>query len=239
MYWANKMINHKKILAIIPARGGSKGLPRKNVLDLGGMPLISWTIKAAQNSKYIDRVILSSDDSEICAVARDYKCDVPFIRPDELASDTADSASVVLHALEQVGDGYDIVILLQATSPFRNEKNIDAALEQFVYNDKRSLVSVAQLNKSPEWLFELNSSANTLSPLYQGDKVVTRRQDSRHAYYLNGAIYIFDKQYFISHRKFIDEHTLAYVMETSSSIDIDSIEDLNYARFKLENAYHD
>lgn len=233
------MINQKSILAIIPARGGSKGLPRKNVMELGGMPLLSWTIQAAKRSKYVDRVILSSDDEEICAVAKDYDCDVPFIRPSELASDTSDSASVVSHALEQAGTGFDIIILLQPTSPFRNEKNIDDALEQFVYNEALSLVSVAQLNKSPEWLFSLNSENNRLSQLFLNNGLVTRRQDSQKAYFLNGAIYIFDKNYFIKSNRFIDEHTLAYVMETSASLDIDTIEDFNYARFKLEKANYD
>jgi N-acylneuraminate cytidylyltransferase len=231
------MINNRRVLAIIPARGGSKGLPRKNILDLGGIPLISWTIRAAQNSKYIDRVILSSDDEEICTVARNYNCEIPFTRPAELATDTADSVSVVSHALESEGQFFDIIVLLQPTSPFRSVNDIDGALEQFICNNASSLVSVTNLSKSVEWLYFLDSDSDKLDKVYQSDKQVIRRQDSRKAYFLNGAIYIFEKQFFIEHKRFIDEYTQAYVMGIESSLDIDTKEDLNYARYMLESSY--
>lgn len=228
------MIDLKKILAIIPARGGSKELPRKNVLDLGGSPLISWTINAAKNSKYIDRVILSSDDEEIFTVAKEYGCEVPFVRPAELASDTADSASVVRHAIEQVGSSYDIIVLLQPTSPFRGENHIDAALEQYISKDALSLVSVASLNKSPEWLFWLNAETTTLSGVLKSENINTRRQDASTAYYLNGAIYIFDKNYFMENNAFMDKHSQAFIMDSRFSLDIDTREDFNLAKIYFD-----
>lgn len=227
------MIDGKKILAIIPARGGSKGLVGKNILPLGGLPLIVWSINAAKNSKYIDRIILSSDDMSIHTVAREYGCDVPFIRPAELATDTADSISVIAHAVDMVGEAYDIIILLQPTSPFRNEKHIDAAIELYAKNTVSTLVSVTELDKSPEWIYWLDAEDNTLSPLYSSEKVVSRRQDSRKAYVLNGAIYVFDKGYFVNFKKLINPFTLAYVMDKDSSIDIDSKEDLIFAQIKV------
>jgi N-acylneuraminate cytidylyltransferase len=130
-HWGFWVINGKRVLAIIPARGGSKGLPRKNILPLGGLPLIGWSVNAALNSKYVDRVILSSDDEEVCTVAQELGCDVPFKRPSELATDTANTASVVSHAVGQCGDGYDIILLLQPTSPLRTVTDVDNALELF------------------------------------------------------------------------------------------------------------
>ena len=123
--------NMPKVLAVIPARGGSKGLVRKNILDLAGIPLIAWTIEAAKRSKYIDRVVLSSDDDEIMAVAKHYGCEVPFRRPSALASDDAASLDVLFHAIEKV-PGYDYVILLQPTSPLRTFTDIDSAFEMMM-----------------------------------------------------------------------------------------------------------
>jgi CMP-N,N'-diacetyllegionaminic acid synthase len=229
------MIKNKQVLAIIPARGGSKGLPGKNIMELGGKPLISWTIHAAQKSKYIDRVILSSDDAEICATAGYYGCEVPFTRPEELATDAADSASVVLHALEQMErkDSFDIIVLLQPTSPFRNERHIDEALEQFVDGDALSLVSVNALNKSMEWLFVINQQNHTLQRLGQTGRLATRRQDLPPIYALNGALYLINKEHFMKTQRFIDELTQAYIMESKASVDIDTQEDFDYARFIL------
>lgn len=229
-----KMINEKKILAIIPARGGSKGLVRKNILLLGNIPLIAWTINAAKNSKYIDRAIVSTDDNEISNIAKKYECEVPFIRPAELASDTAESASVVVHALNTIDSSFDIIILLQPTSPFRGAGIIDAALEQFIQTKVKSLVSVTALNKSPEYLFYLNTRNKRLSKILTSRHKVTRRQDSNPAYYLNGALYIFDRNYFLQNRCFIDKYTEAFVMEAQNSLDIDSKEDFNYAKFMLQ-----
>ncbi len=130
------MIDEKKILAVIPARGGSKGVPRKNIRDLAGKPLIAWTIEAAKKSKYIDRLILSSEDPEIIAVAKSYGCEVPFVRKIELAQDDTPGIEVVLDAVQRCL-GYTHVLLLQPTSPFRTHKHIDDLIEKF--NQKKSI----------------------------------------------------------------------------------------------------
>src|SRR5262245_25182815 len=119
------MIDAKRVLGLITARGGSKGVPRKNVRPLGGKPLLAWTIEAARNAPVIDRLILSSDDAEIIEVARAWGCEVPFVRPPELATDTADSVEVVRHALSTLGEDYDYVVLLQPTSPLRTGEDIE------------------------------------------------------------------------------------------------------------------
>ena len=131
------MIGDKSILAIIPARGGSKGLPRKNVLPLVGKPLIAWTIDAAKKSKYIDKCILSTDNKEIASIAQSYNCEVPFMRPEELSCDETPSFSVVAHAVEFLKKNklqYDYLILLEPTSPLRDANDIDCAMENLVAN---------------------------------------------------------------------------------------------------------
>src|SRR5262249_30378594 len=113
------MIGRYTVLAVIPARGGSKGVPQKNIRTVGGRPLIAWTIEAAKGSRYLDRVVLSSDDRKIIDVAESYGCDIPFVRPAELATDEADSMSVVRHAIASFNEHYDYLVLLQPTSPLR------------------------------------------------------------------------------------------------------------------------
>src|SRR5690606_9725040 len=129
------MFGDKKVLGLITARGGSKGIPRKNIKLLGGKPLIAWTIDAALKSRYIDRLILSSDDNEIISIAKSLNCDVPFVRPSELATEISSSMDVVLHALDHVGEFFDFLLLLQPTSPFRTSEDIDAIIESCIKNN--------------------------------------------------------------------------------------------------------
>lgn len=226
------MINGKKILAVIPARGGSKGVPRKNIKLLGNKPLIAWTIEAGLNSKYIDRVILSSDDSEIATVARQFNCDTPFIRPQELASDTADSASVVQHALGAVSEDYDYFVLLQPTSPFRNSTHIDSALELMFKNNAHSIVSVVESQSNPYWMCWVTESGQMLNVL-DGSEKYSRRQELPIAYMLNGAIYIVEIKKFLEEKKFIFDGTLAFKMSSDESIDIDTFDDFEFAESKI------
>lgn len=144
---------NSKILAIIPARGGSKGVPRKNIRELAGKPLIAWTIEEAKKSKYIDRLILSTEDDEIIEVAKQYGCEVPFKRPIELAQDDTPGIDPVLHAIEQC-PGYDYVVLLQPTSPLRTVDDIDGCIEQLLSSDGTNFcVSVTEPEKSPYWMY--------------------------------------------------------------------------------------
>ena len=222
-----------KILAVITARGGSKGLVKKNILDLAGIPLIAWTIKAAQQSKYISKVVLSSDDDEIIDIAKRFNCEVPFRRPPELATDDASSVDVVCHALENV-PGYKYVIVLQPTSPLRTAVDIDAAFELMISNKAQSCVSVCEAAKTPYWMYHLgpDKTLNRLLPLPDGGH---RRQALPPTYELNGAMYILNVDLLSRYRNLIPENTIAYIMDRQVSIDIDSLWDFKESKAYLEN----
>lgn len=145
------MIDGKKVIALIPARGGSKRLPRKNVLPLNGKPLIAWSIDAANNCPYIDKVLVSTDDQEIADVALQFGAEVPELRPEHLASDTAKTESVLIYTLEKFGKGDEILVLLQPTSPLRTTQHINEALELFIEKQALSVVSVTPCEHSPLW----------------------------------------------------------------------------------------
>lgn len=217
------MKQNSRILAIIPARGGSKGLARKNILPVGGKPLIAWTIEAALQSSWISKVILSSDDSEIMAVAEHYGCDVPFQRPIHLASDTATTLDVAIHALTHFPE-YDYIILLQPTSPLRTAEHIDAAFSTLHNRQAQSLVSITKVNKSPLWMYHIDE-AQTLAPVVPQSNQITRRQDIPAAYLLNGAIYIIKTQALLEKRAFVLPETIGFIMSEEDSLDIDTSTD--------------
>src|SRR5690349_12171236 len=147
------MIQDKSILAIIPARGGSKSIPYKNLAPLVGKPLIAWTIEEAKKSKYIDRLILSSEDEQIIKTAKAYGCEAPFIRPAELSLDETPGIAPVLHALKEIKEHYDYILLLQPTSPLRTAEDIDKALEFALENGAAFCVSITVPDKSPYWMY--------------------------------------------------------------------------------------
>src|SRR5215470_19477410 len=142
------MIDGKKVLAIIPARGGSKGLAGKNIIEVAGKPLIAWTIAEANKSRYIDRLILSSDDPKTIEVAKAHGCEVPFVRPAELAQDETPGVDPVLHAISMLR-GYEIVIVLQVTSPLRRVMDIDDCLDYLLSCDANACVSVTGVDQNP------------------------------------------------------------------------------------------
>lgn len=222
------------VLAIIPARAGSKGLPNKNILDLGGKPLIAWTIEAALKSD-VDDVIVSTEDNKIAEIALQYGARVPFIRPVELATDNATRNSVVKHALDNnPADG--IVMLLQPTSPFRNSSHINEALDLFISSGAPSCVSVCKMNKAPFWTYKLKDDLS-LIPLF-GPTTFERRQLMPDCYELNGAIYICRTQFFLSSNDpdpFLVEGAIGYTMLESNSIDIDTWDDMCRAREKVKS----
>ena len=219
-----------KTLALITARGGSKGLPRKNLLPAGGKPLIAWTIEAAVKSKFINYTALTSDDEEIISTARRWGCDVPFRRPAELASDTAKSIDVVLHALDQL-PGFDFVVLLQPTSPLRSADDIDAAFDLMLTRSAPSCISMCEADQSPYWMYRLTNT-NTLQSILPIQDELARRQDLPTVYVPNGAIYIARVDWLRTNRSFMTTETTAFLMPKKRSIDIDSAEDfqnfLNY-----------
>lgn len=217
------MIDGRRVLAIVPARGGSKGVPRKNVRDLAGKPLIAWTIEAALESRYIDRVVLSSDDEEIMAVARRFGCEVPFVRPADLASDDAPGIAPVLHALNEL-PGYDLVVLLQPTSPLRTVNDIDGAIAFCCEKSACACVSVSPPSKSPYWMYTIDEEAH-LSPFFGGE-AIARRQELPDAMALNGAVYVADCKWLSRARNFITSETVGYLMPAERSLDIDEEFDL-------------
>lgn len=216
-------LDRKKILALITARGGSKGLPRKNLLPAGGCPLIAWTIAAAAGAELIGRVVVSTEDDEIMDVARAWGADVPFRRPHALATDTASSIDVVLHALDQL-PGYDYVVLLQPTSPLRTAADIDAALRMVEASGAPGCVSVCQATQSPYWMYRLDDDGR-LTPLFESQATLARRQDIPPVYVLNGAIYVARVDWLRATRNFLGPGCIAYPMSVERSLDIDTPED--------------
>lgn len=210
------------ILALIPARGGSKGIPRKNIRLLGGKPLIAWTIEAALASTQIGAVVVSTDDLEIAEISRYYGAQVPFIRPTELAMDDTPGIVPVLHALDQLPQ-FDAVVLLQPTSPLRTTADIDACIRLAQEKNVPSVVSVVEPRNHPNWMFTL-SLEQRLCKL-TNDPIGIRRQDLPPVYALNGAVYYAHVDCLRRHNTFMHEDTLGYVMPKDRSLDIDTLLD--------------
>ncbi len=227
------MYKNKTFLAIVPARGGSKRLPRKNVLDLAGKPLIAWSIEAGLKSKYIDKVIVTSDDDEILDIAKKFGSDI-IKRPDELASDTATSFDAIEHTIQNTYK-YDYVILLQPTSPLRNEKHIDKAIELLDSKEAAAVVSVCEMDHSPLWSNSLPEDGNMNSFLREEVKN-SRSQDLEIYYRLNGAIYICKTDNLLQERSFfLKDRIFSFKMDRKLSIDIDEKIDFIMANLLLSN----
>ena len=229
------MIGSRSILALIPARGGSKGVKRKNVREVGGRPLIAWTIEAAKASRYIDRLILSSEDRDIIDVATALGCEAPFVRPAELATDEADAMSVVRHALSALPERYDYLLLLQPTSPMRTADDIDDAIELCIARDAPACISVCEPEKSPYWMLELDAE-QVIKPLFPADRIAHRRQDVPRAYALNGAVYVGSVAQLAAGKTFLMPGAVGYVMPKERSFDIDSELDLKIVDFLLKRS---
>ncbi|MCB1652287.1 MAG: acylneuraminate cytidylyltransferase family protein [Alphaproteobacteria bacterium] len=219
----------EKVLALITARGGSKGLPGKNIIPLKGKPLIAWTIEAAKNAKVITDIVVTTDDERIAQASIEAGARVPFMRPPELATDTAGSKEVVLHALDTLNERYDYVILLQPTSPLRTATHIDEAFALLKKHDAPSCVSVKESEK-PAHLFFTLSNQHILKGLVAQDQTPARRQDAPPLYAVNGALYIFKPDQF---ENFITPETIGYVMGQAESVDIDDAEDFAYAAWRM------
>jgi CMP-N,N'-diacetyllegionaminic acid synthase len=219
------MIEGRTVLALIAARGGSKAIPGKNILVIHGRPLIQWSIDAARESRYIDRLILSSDDPAIIEVARSAGCEVPFRRSAALATDEASSIDVVVDALNRV-PGYDIVVLLQPTSPLRIAADIDGAIVLLVSSGAGACVTVSEAAEHPYWIFRIGED-NRLSRFAEPSGVMPlRRQDLPPAWSLNGAVYAADCSWFLKNRTFLSPVTVGYPMPAERSLDVDSPEDI-------------
>ncbi len=226
------MISGKSVLAVIPARGGSKGVPRKNIRIVAGLPLIAWSILEASKSGYIDRLILSSDDEEIISVARQYNCEVPFRRPSELAGDTISGIEPIIHAINAIETRYDYVVLLQPTSPLRLSEDIDGCLAKCVNAGAPACISVTESDKSPQWMFYLNDS-DQLLPVIKRKNMILLRQNLSQAYALNGAVYTAKIGWFLECRTFVSRGAVAYKMPKERSIDIDTELDMEICEHLL------
>jgi CMP-N,N'-diacetyllegionaminic acid synthase len=223
----------KRILAIIPARGGSKGVPRKNIKQFAGKPLIAWTIEAARQSHLIDHLIVSTDDLEIADVAKSYGASVPFLRPPQFATDEAAGIDPVIHAIEQL-PGYEYIILLQPTSPLRTTEDIDNSITKCLAESATSCVSITEATTHPYSCFSLIKNTH-LRPVIQSAEKYVRRQDMPQYYALNGAIYIASVEFLVKNRTFVGEETGIFIMPKSRSIDIDDTEDFAMAEFLMSN----
>ncbi|MCM0083479.1 acylneuraminate cytidylyltransferase family protein [Geomonas sp. Red32] len=223
------------IIALITARGGSKGVPYKNIREVGGKPLIAWSIEAARKSSPELRVVVSTDDAEIAAVSADFGAEVPFLRPAELAGDHASSESVALHALTWLAEreGYRprLLLLLQPTSPLRTSADIDEAVRLQAACDADAVVSVTPNERPVQWLRRVDDGG-LLVPWMAGEQLA-RRQEAEEIYRLNGAIYLIKTEVLVSEKTFYPPATRPLVMPVERSLDIDSEFDLLLADLLL------
>jgi CMP-N,N'-diacetyllegionaminic acid synthase len=231
-----------KILGIIPARGGSKGVPKKNIKILGGKPLLEYTVKAALESKLLSRVILSSDDGEIIKIAENLGLEVPFIRPKNLAQDDTPSISVIKHALEfymTQNEKFDAVCILQVTSPFREKDLIDNALQKFMMKNLDSLISVREVPSdfNPHWVFERDTKDH-LKIATGDDKIISRRQELPKSFYRDGAIYITKSEVVLELNSLYGK-SIGYIESRNDRyINIDTPEDWRKAEELIKKSQH-
>ena len=218
------------LLAVIPARGGSKGIPRKNIKELCRKPLISWTIEAANNISKIDRLILSTDDEEIAAIGRKLGVDVPFLRPQELAADDTPAILTALQILELLPE-FDELLWLQPTSPLRTVEDIKQEIEISYSINAASVASVSPVKENPNWIYQLNEQQ--ILTRWIEEPLTLSRQELQQAYVLNGAIYWARVEWLKQKEAFVSEETLGYVMPVERSIDVDTPLDWEWVEFLM------
>lgn len=230
-----------KFLAIIAARGGSKGLKGKNIKKLCGKPLISYTIDAAKKSKYISRIVVSTDDYNIAKISKEFGADIPCMRPDELATDNASPIDAVLHLVNYLKEvenyNPEFIVLLQPTSPLRNFKHIDEAIEKLLETKMDAIVSVCESEVNPYWSNVFNE--DKLQYFIEEGKKITRRQDLPKIYRMNGAIYGIKTDVFIKEKTFEPESLTGYIMSNKDSVDIDEALDFKFAEIIMKEELRD
>ena len=238
-----------KVLALVTARGGSKGIPGKNIIDLNGNPMLQYTIEAARQAKGIDRIILSTDSEEIATVASSLGCEVPFLRPSALAEDSSTHLSVILHALDTLRDshGYepDCVMLLQPTSPFRTSQDIDKSIHLMQRTQCDLVVGVTPSSASLSKLFYMSAN-EVLQPFAEvtGDSEYIRRQELPKTFAENGSIYLqrvqslrFPPQHVPNFGSLRSVDARAHIMPEERSLDIDTPFDLHLARLLMASPF--
>ncbi|SEA51860.1 N-acylneuraminate cytidylyltransferase [Pseudobutyrivibrio sp. ACV-2] len=231
------------MIAFIPARGGSKGVPGKNIKEICGKPLIAWTIEAAKKAKCIDRVIVTTDDETIAAVAKEYGAEVPFMRPAELSSDTASAIDVYLHATEfvmnETGEKIDKFMVLLPTVPLRTEKHIEEAIAQFKADDATTLISFAEAEVPASWYHVTDENGRVHNAGFGTGVTMSNRQNNETYIVPNGAIYILDYDLLKNNRTYYCDNTVAYIMSREDSIDIDYPIDFEFAKCLMEKRVND
>ena len=224
-----KIINDKSVLALIPARSGSKGLPGKNIRPLLGKPLISWSIETALKTKYIDKVVVSTDSLEIAEIAKLAGATIPFIRPEELATDTASSVDVAIHALSELkslyGTMYDFIVLLEPTSPIRKVTDLEIMLEKLTSKSSNfdAIVSLGEVKEHPFYMKKLNG--DIFLNLIEGSPSTLRRQDNESVYFPYGLAYIVKCSTLQKERTFYPANCTYHIIEASQCFEIDSDQD--------------
>ncbi|WP_368293718.1 CMP-N-acetlyneuraminic acid synthetase [Dehalobacter sp. TBBPA1] len=234
------VFNEQRIIAIIPARSGSKGLPGKNIRILNGKPLIAYSIIQAREAGIFDEVFLSTDSWEYADIAIQYGAHVPFLRSAELASDSASTWDCVREALAQfaaLGKAYDILVVLQPTSPLRTAKDIIQAIEKMTQTNADSIVSVCEADHSPLWFNTLPEN-KSLKGFLRPKIIAKTRQELPVFYRINGAIYAVKTSYFLRTQDILDGNSFAYVMPKERSIDIDTLSDFSIAEYLLTLKEH-
>lgn len=239
MIIGKKLIEFKRILtmkkiAIIPARSGSKGLPDKNIKELNGKPLLSYSIQAATDSGIYDCVHVSTDSNHYAEIARYYGADVPFLRSSETSSDQADSWSAVKEVLQKYeakGQYFDLITLLQPTSPLRDTKDILGAYRMFNDKNADAVVSVCEMEHSPLWSNTLPDSLSMDCFVRTGENV--QRQKLQRYYRLNGSIYMVKKAFLMEDSNIYRKGCYAFIMDRNHSIDIDNLTDFKLAEFLI------
>ena len=229
-------MNNNKILAIIPARGGSKGIKNKNIIPLNKEPLIYYTIKEALKVKNITDLIVSTDSEEISRISIELGASVPFLRPDNLASDSAKTIDVVIHSIEhmrKLGKNYDYVVILQPTQPLRRSWHIDEAIELIISKKETSLVSVSKVKEHPILIRKIDDNGYVRNLLNESSN--KRRQEFENFYKVNGAIYINKVDENLTKDTSLNDNKLAYIMDEKYDIDIDEPNDLYLAEIMLNN----
>lgn len=220
-----------KVLFVVTARGGSKGVPRKNIKLLGGLPLVAYKIIAARKCHCDSRIIVSTDDEEIAKVSREYGAEVPFLRPAELATDSASSADVVIHTMNWVSENskekYDYVCLMEPSSPFASYRDFDEAIKLIIETGADTLLGMKESEVSTVFIHSLDEKGG-LSEFYYAIKDLPsiRRQDQKKEYTMNGCMYIAKWDYFMEYKLFHSENSIPYIMSEENSIEIDTM--LNY-----------
>lgn len=222
-----------KVLAIIPARSGSKGLPNKNIKELKGKPMIAYTIEAAKKSKIFETILVSTDSLEYADIAKQYGAEVPFLREANCADDNSKISDVIINILqkyEKLGKQFDYFMLLQPTSPLRDEKEIISSYKLLKEKKANSIVSVCEAEHSPLWMNTLEKDNNMDNFVSILDK---NRQELKKYYRINGAIYLSKIDYYKKYKNFYKKDSFAYIMSGEKSIDIDTILDFKFAEFLI------